>query len=80
MKKQMVLKHFEILFSGFLHALKSTAAVVLLAAGVCLFCCVTIDSGYFAVGKFVAALLAIVISVVLLYSCGSDLQRGKFSK
>lgn len=80
MKKELIRKHASIMLGGLLHALKSTAAVALLAGAVVLFCCVTIENGYFAVGKFVAALLAIGIAAMLFYSCGKDLLHGKFSK
>lgn len=80
MKKELILKHASILLRGLLHALKCTAAVAMLAGAVVLFCCVPIESGYFAVGKFVAALLAIGIATALFYICGKDLQHGKFSK
>ncbi len=80
MKKEMIKKHASVLLCGVLHSLKCTAAVVLLAGAAVLFCCVTIENGYFAVGKFAAALLAIGIAAALFYSCGKDLQHGKFSK
>ena len=80
MKKELIWKHASILLGGLLHSLKGTAAVALLAGAALLFCCVTIENGYFAVGKFVAALLSIGIAAALFYSCGKDLQRGKFSK
>ena len=80
MKKELIRKHASILLGGLLHSLKCTAAVALLAGAVVLFCCVPIESGYLAVGKFVAALLAIGISAALFYSCGKDMLHGKFSK
>lgn len=80
MKKEIVLKHLGVMLAGFLHALKCVAAAAMLAAGIFLFCCVSIESGYFAVGKFAAALLAIGIALLLFYSCGRDLQQGRFSK
>ena len=80
MKKQMVKKHLGILLAGFLHALKCAGAIALLAAAVFLFYCVTIESGYFAVCKFIAALMAVALSLLLFYDCGNDLLGGKFSK
>ena len=80
MKKEQIKKHLLILLAGFLHSLKCVLAVALLAAVVVLFCSVQIESGYLAVGKFIAALLAIVISALLFYSCGRDLLKGRFSE
>lgn len=80
MKKKIVLKHLGILLAGFLQALKCVAAAATLAGAVVLFCCVPIESGYLAVGKFAAALLAVAISLLLFYLCGKDLQHGRFSK
>ena len=80
MKKELIRKHASILLCGFLYALKSTAAVALLVAGVLLFCCVTIESGYFAVCTFVAGLMSIAVAGMLFYNCGRDLFNGKFSK
>ncbi len=80
MKKAIIRKHSLVLLAGILHALKCTLAVAFLAAVVLLLCSVQIESGYCAVGKFVAALLALCISVLLFYSCGRDMTDGKFSK
>jgi len=78
--KKVTKKHLHILLAGFLHALKSTTAVVMFGAAIALFCCVPIERGYLAVGEFVAALLGVFVSVLLFYSCGYDLQSGRFSK
>lgn len=80
MKKAIIRKHSLVLLAGFLHALKSTLAVAFLAAVVVLLCSVQIESGYLAVGKFIAALLAFCVSVLLFYNCGRDIAGGKFSK
>lgn len=78
--KKHIKKHLKVLLAGVLHALKSTAAVVLLTLSVALLVCVPLDSGYFAVGKFVAALLGIALSVMLFYNCGVDIAKGRFSR
>ena len=80
MRKEQIKKHSLILLAGILISLKSALALTMLAAVVALFCSVQIESGYLAVGKFIAALLAIVIAALLFYSCGRDLLKGRFSK
>lgn len=80
MKKTIIRNILTTLLAGFLHALKSTLAVATLAAAVALFCCVPIEGGYLAVGMFIAALLAVAIAGMLFYSCGYDMQKGRFSK
>ena len=80
MKKGLIRKHAKILFSGLLHGLKSTAATAVLALGGFTFYCVTQESGYLAVGLFVAALLIVVGGLLLFYNCGCDMTGGKYSK
>lgn len=80
MKKELIKKHLLVLLAGFLHSLKSVAAAALLAGVVVLFCSVQVESGYLAVAKFIAALLALCVSVLLFYSCGRDMLQGRFSK
>ena len=80
MKKELIKKYLLILLAGFLHSLKCALAFSMLAAVVVLFCSVQAESGYLAVGKFIAALLSIVIAALLFYSCGRDMTGGKFSK
>lgn len=80
MNKAIIRKKLSVLLAGFLHALKSTLAVVALAAAVALLVCVPMVGGYSAVGMFVAALLMFVVAGMLFYNCGVDIVKGKFSK
>ena len=80
MRNELIKKHLSILLAGFLHALKGTLAAAALGAGIVLFCCVPCESGYIAVLLFAAALLIIAGSVLMFYSCGADMQKGKFSQ
>lgn len=80
MKKENIRKFLAVMLAGIVHSLKCTLAVTLLAAGILLLTCVPIESGYFAVGKFIAAMVTFCISVVMFYICGKDLMKGKYSK
>jgi uncharacterized membrane protein YhfC len=80
MKKENIRKFLAVMLAGIVHSLKCTLAVTLLAAGILLLTCVPIESGYFAVGKFIAALLVFGISAFLFHICGTDLMKGKYSK
>ena len=80
MKNEMIRKHVNILLGGLLHGLKGTIATATLALGGFILYCVTQESGYLAVGLFVAALLIVASGLVLFYLCGRDMTGGKFSK
>ena len=80
MKKELIRKHASILLGGLLHGLKGTAATATLALGIFVFFCVTQESGYLAVGLFVAALLVVACGLLQFYLCGRDMTGGKFSK
>lgn len=80
MKKELIRKHASILLFGLLHALKGTIATAMLAFGIFVFFCVTHESGYIAVGLFVAALLLVAGGLLTFYNCGHDMTCGKFSK
>lgn len=80
MKKELIRKNASILLCGLLHALKGTIATATLGLGICIFFCVTQESGYLAVGLFVAALLMVACGLAQFYLCGRDMTGGKFSK
>ena len=80
MNKELIRKHAGILLGGLLHALKGTLAIATLALGIFIFYCVTQESGYLAVGLFVAALLIVAGALLQFYLCGRDTTGGKFSK
>ena len=80
MKKENIRKHLGILLTGFIHAVEGTAASVLLFGGILLLTYIPIESGYFAVGKFIAALLVFGFSGWMFYPCGKDLLIGRFTK
>lgn len=80
MKKETIRNFLLVMLAGIVHSLKCTLAVTLLAGGILLLTCVPIESGYFAVAKFLAALLVFGASGVLFHICGTDLMKGKYSK
>lgn len=80
MKKELIRKHAKILLCGLLHALKGITATATLALGGFIFYCVTQESGYLAVGLFVAALPIVACGLLQFYNCGLDMTGGKFSK
>ena len=80
MKKELIRKHAKVLLGGILHSLKGTAATIVLALGGVACYCVTQESGYIAVGLFVAALLIIAGAIALFYNMGRDVTDGKYSK
>lgn len=80
MKKENFQKKLVVTLAGFLHALESCAAIGLLVGCVALLVAVASNSGYVAVFKFTAAAGAFALAVMLLYSCGKDLQWRRFYK
>lgn len=76
MKKTIIRKHFAIILSGIVHALKGALAVCGIAAAVRLYCYVPKAVGFLAVGSFAAATLAVIASIALFYWCGLDLASG----
>jgi hypothetical protein len=80
MKKTIVKKHLLVLLAGFLHAMKGTLATALLCGVGVAFGNVQRVSGYWAVGMFAAALLALCAAIWLFYLCGRDMLYGRYSK
>ena len=80
MNKELIRKKMTVAFAGFMHAVKCTIAMALLAISVALLCLVPFQDGYVAVLEFFAAVGTFLLSLMQFHSCGKDLHWGRFSK
>ena len=76
MKKELFRRYARTFLVGILRSVLGTVAIATLTFGVIVCFYVTQESGYAAVGLFVAALLFIVCGLMQLYNCGNNITCG----